>query len=190
VSISKSSRPASKISPEYALLGFLYLQSLHGYELQRRLQTDLHEIWRLSQSQVYNILKRLARQKLIKATVQPQDKLPDREHLELTETGRTSFMNWLAKPTRSSARAIRVEFLTRMYFAGQIEPSLSEKLFHEQESFTKDDLARLKKHLAELPEDQRYNRLGLVLRIRQLNSILEWLSDNQSILIETDGENQ
>jgi DNA-binding PadR family transcriptional regulator len=185
----KSSRPASKISPEYALLGFLYVQPLHGYELQRRLQAELHEIWRLSQSQVYNILKRLERQELIKATVQPQEKLPDRELLELTKAGKASFLNWLTKPTRSSARAIRVEFLTRMYFAGQVEPSLPGKLFKEQETFTRKDLDRLKKHEAELPADQRYNRLGLVLRIRQLNSILEWLSDNRSILIEANGEN-
>lgn len=190
MSISKSSRPASKISPEYALLGFLYVQPLHGYELQRRLQNELHEIWRLSQSQVYSILKRLARQGLIKAKVQPQEKLPDREQLELTETGRESFLNWLVEPTRSSARAIRIEFLTRMYFAGRIEPGLSEKLFREQESYTRNDLARLKRHLGELPGDQRYNRLGLVLRIRQLNSILEWLSENQSILIEAHGEAQ
>jgi len=182
-----SHRSASKISPEYPILGFLFLQPQHGYELQRRLQSELHEIWRLSQSQVYSILKRLQNRRLIRVTLQPQEKLPNREHLELTQAGRDAFMQWLKSPTRSSARAIRVEFLTRMYFAGQVAPGVSRQLFTEQQKFTLEDLSRLKQHLLVLPDQEQYNRLGLELRIRQLQSILEWLSDSRATLVREAG---
>ena len=53
------------LSPEYALLGLLDLQPMHGYELHQRLTKELGQIWHVSLSQAYNILKRLEHKNLI-----------------------------------------------------------------------------------------------------------------------------
>ena len=45
-----------------ALLGYLYGGPSHGYDLHRRVMADLGEVWHLSQSQAYSILKRLEKQ--------------------------------------------------------------------------------------------------------------------------------
>jgi DNA-binding PadR family transcriptional regulator len=168
---------SSALSPEYALLGFLAQQPAHGYDLHLRLTAELGQVWHVSQSQVYNILNRLEAQGFIAATVQAQAKLPARRRLRLTSAGRQRFDQWLCATTGSSVRAIRVEFTTRLYFAYALDLALARRLLVEQAAETRAGLDRLTALLADLPSDQTFNRLGLELRIRQLESILVWLAD-------------
>src|SRR5512143_2407147 len=106
-------------SPEFALLGFLYLKPGHGYDLHRRLTKQLGYIWGASQSETYNVLKRLAAKGFIKSRVVEQEKLPPRNLLALTPRGRARFKAWLAAPAGGSLRTVRLEFITRLYFARQ-----------------------------------------------------------------------
>ncbi len=170
------------LSPEYALLGFLAQRPDHGYELHRRLAAELGQVWHASQSQVYNILKRLEMQGDITGTVQEQEKLPSRLFYQLTPSGRARFDTWLNTPTGSSVRAIRVEFITRLYFANQYNQDMVDALIDSQVEETSKGLARLKGMLDELAPDQIFNRLGLELRINQLISILEWLEKCRSVI--------
>lgn len=173
----KSSLSASELSPKYAIMGFLYIRPMHGYDLHKHLETDLHEVWRISQSQAYSIIKNLEKDCCITTILQHQDKRPDRELLELTESGKTEFEKWLYTPTPGSARAIRVEFITRLFFASNLSESLYSRLLQEQADTVRADLERLNKRLSALPENRVFNRMGLDLRIRQLTSVVEWLED-------------
>src|SRR5690349_23848304 len=60
---------AGNISPEFALLGFLIAGPSHGYDLHQRFVTELGQVWHLSQSQAYAILKRLEQRGDISARV-------------------------------------------------------------------------------------------------------------------------
>ena len=164
-------------SPEYALLGFLYLQSNHGYNLHRMLIAELGENWHVSQSQTYSILKRLEAQGFVYSTTVAQDKLPDIQYLKISPTGRRRFKTWLEAPTGSSARSIRLEFITRLYFARKISPEKIQLMLTAQTSEIKKMLVWLEASLAEIPEDQLFNRLSQQLRIRQLRSIVDWLEE-------------
>jgi DNA-binding PadR family transcriptional regulator len=115
------------LSPEMALLGQLYGSPGHGYDLHRRVVSDLGQVWHLSQSQAYAILKRLEVQGDISAEEIPQEKLPPRQVLHMTPQGRKRFLDWLETPSGSSTRAIRLEFVTRLYFICLYMP---EKLTH------------------------------------------------------------
>jgi PadR family transcriptional regulator AphA len=165
-------------------MGFLSLQSMHGYDLHRQLRANLREVWRISLSQVYNILKRLEKEGLVSAEFQLQEKHPARACFSLTENGRAVFNEWLLAPTPGSAHALRVEFLTRMYFAGLTSESLPLRLVQEQVATSRRDIQRLQKRYDEIPPDQVYNRLGVELRIRQMRAILAWIEDNLKATIE------
>lgn len=178
----KESSYASALSPEFALLGFLAQQPAHGYELHQRLLTELGQVWHISLSQTYNILNRLEARGWIAGAVQPQVKLPARRHFELTGEGWQRFTDWLRSPTGSSVRAIRVEFITRLYFAQALEPDLAGALIDAQIDAVQASLARLQELLAGLPAGQPFNRLGLDLRVRQLASILGWLAECRTML--------
>ncbi|MGB8215454.1 MAG: PadR family transcriptional regulator [Anaerolineales bacterium] len=162
-------------SPEYALLGFLYEQPSHGYNLHQQLASELGHVWHCNQSQTYAILKRLVTQGYVTSTLQEQEKLPPRQLLQITTAGRRRFEEWLGKPTGSSVHAIRLEFITRLYFAQKIFPDRPPKMLEAQSVEVDTALARLETNLKAIPPEQPFNRLSLELRIRQLLSIRDWL---------------
>jgi PadR family transcriptional regulator, regulatory protein AphA len=164
-------------SPECALLGFLYSQPGHGYDLHRLLVSELGQAWHVSQSQTYAILKRLETQGCISSTTVEQEKLPAIQYLTITPAGRRRFETWLEAPTGSSVRAIRLEFITRLYFTQKLAPEKIPSMLDAQTSEVQTTLARLEAGLAALPDSQTFNRLSLQLRIQQLRSIVDWLDE-------------
>jgi DNA-binding PadR family transcriptional regulator len=167
------------LSPEMALLGLLYAAPGHGYDLHRKVITDLGQVWHLSQSQAYSILKRLEKQGDISAEEIPQEKLPSRQLLHMTPLGRKRFLEWLDTPSDGSTRAIRMEFVTRLYFLRMYLPEKLMQAFSEQRAEAESNIQRLMKRRAELPDEQIYNRMSLDLRLEQLKAVLEWLDDSQ-----------
>lgn len=180
--MSKRSTYVSSLSPEFALLGFLARQPAHGYDLHQRLLAELGQVWHISQSQLYNLLKRLETQGDIIASLLEQPRLPDRHVFHLTEQGRARFEKWMETPTGSSVRAIRVEFITRLYFAHLHSPELAANLIQVQMHETRLGLERLRRKIEDIPPGQTFNRLGLELRVRQLSSVLDWLEDCSTLL--------
>ncbi len=173
---------SSALSPEYVLLGFLTLRPAHGYDLHEQIQQELGQIWQISLSQTYNILKRLETRGFVVGAVQEQEKAPARRRFRLTPLGRRRFDEWLRMPAEPSARAIRVEFLTRLYFSYVTEPQAARRLIDLQIAATRAGVEHLTEVLGELPSEQVFNRFGLDLRLRQLASILEWLTECRAIL--------
>lgn len=176
-------RGTRRLSPEYALLGFLYQATSHGYELHQRLVKELGSIWHIRQSQTYNILKRLEVQGYIHSTIVDQEKLPPRQLLKLTEVGARHFTDWLNRPTKASVHAIRVEFITRLYFIEQYSPELTQELIQEQAEEVKTGIMQTRQQLAELAEYQVFNRLALELRLELLNSVTRWLDGCNKVLM-------
>ncbi len=164
------------LSPEYALLGFLSEGPGHGYELHQRLVHELGFVWHISQSQLYSILKRLEAQGLVTSSKVAQKKLPERQVLALSPAGQRRFEAWLAAPTASSVRAMRVEFTTRLYFLQRRAPESIPPLLEAQKTAILADTTRLQTMLDGAPAELVFNRLGLDLRIRQLKSLLDWLN--------------
>lgn len=173
--LSADSSYASALSPEYALLGLLTQQPAHGYELCRRLVAELGQVWHISLSQTYNILNRLEAHGWIAGARHEQVKLPAKRTYQLTEAGRLRFEAWLAQPTGCSVRAIRVEFITRLYFARSLDPGRIEPVIDAQLDDLRAGLAGLEQIRVGIPPEQTFNRLAVELRIRQLGSICDWL---------------
>jgi PadR family transcriptional regulator AphA len=170
---------AAALSPEYVLLGFLNQQPAHGYDLHERIEVELGLVWHISLSQTYNILNRLETQGYITGVTQEQEKLPARKRFRLTATGRRRFEDWLAASTEPSTRAIRVEFITRLYFALAISSATARALIEQQIVSTQEGLSHLQALLDELPSEQTFNRLGLEFRVQQLTAAIEWLNTSK-----------
>ncbi len=167
------------LSPEMALLGLLFGGPGHGYDLHRTVISDLGEVWHLSQSQAYATLKRLEAQGDISIEAIPQEKLPARQLLSITPQGHKRFLEWLEAPSGGSTRAIRMEFVTRLYFLQLYMPQNLPAAFERQRAEAQVHIQRLEAARAELPASQIYNLLSLNLRLKQLDSVLEWLDECQ-----------
>ena len=169
----------SNISPEFALLGFLVAGPCHGYDLHQKFQTELGNVWHLSQSQAYAILKRLEARGDISSQLVEQDKLPARQILHITPSGKHRFEEWLLAAGHN-ARAIRLEFLTRLYFALQYRPDQTSHIYTAQCAEIRTSIEYLENLLTHLPSDQPFNRLSLDLRLRQMRLIQDWMHEIQS----------
>jgi PadR family transcriptional regulator AphA len=164
------------------LLGLLYGGPGHGYDLHRQVAADLGQVWHLSQSQAYGILKRLQVGGDVSVEEVSQEKLPPRRLLRLTPAGRTRFLQWLEAPSGGSARLIRMEFITRLYFLRRYLPEKLREAFDRQRAESKGHIDRLMETRPCLPADQIFDRMSLDMRLRQLRMTLEWLDECEALI--------
>lgn len=177
---STSQPHSGTLSPELALLGFLVSGPRHGYDLHQRFVTELGNVWHLSQSQAYAILKRLENRGDISARLVEQDKLPARQMLRVTPAGRQRFMDWLENGSGSNARSIRLEFLTRLYFSNLYTPENTARIYAAQCAEIERNIQRIADLTVHLPSEQVYNRLSIDLRLRQMKLIRDWMVEIKS----------
>jgi len=170
------------LSPEFALLGFLIAKPSHGYDLHQRFVVELGHVWHMSQSQAYAILKRLEQRGDITAQVVEQDKLPARQMLHITAQGRRRFNEWMEDISVNS-RSIRLEFLTRIYFARIYKPEKVAQIYDGQCDEIKSTIERLESLFTNIPPEQQFNHLSLDLRLRQMKLIQEWMMDVKTLII-------
>lgn len=165
------------LSPEFALLGFLIGGPSHGYDLHQRFIVELGHVWHMSQSQAYAILKRLESRGDISAQIIAQEKLPARQILQITGMGRRRFFEWLELGIGRTARSIRLEFLTRLYFTQLHKPENVSQIYQAQLDEIESTIARLESLIKHLPLEQIFNRFSLDLRLRQMRLIQNWMAE-------------
>lgn len=161
---------------ELALLGYLYQQPLHGYQLYQMLSnsTGLGLVWRLKQSQLYALLGNLETGGLVKSTIQHQDVYPPRKVYELTQSGREAFMEWVQSPI-DTPRQIRQEFLAKLYFAHILRKDAEVDLIQRQHEICAGWLAVYEANFSRIEKEWVYERMVLRYRILQIEMILRWL---------------
>ncbi|WP_091617096.1 PadR family transcriptional regulator [Amycolatopsis saalfeldensis] len=99
------------MSLRHAVLGLLAEQSGSGYDLLKRFQTAMANVWSATQSQLYGELGKLEKASLIKVA----DEGPrGRKEYEITEAGQEELRAWLLSPYDPPAP--RSESLLRLYF--------------------------------------------------------------------------
>lgn len=174
---ARRTHPRRVLSPEYALLGLLSVAPSHGYDLHQKLTTDLGNVWHVSQSQAYSILKRLEERGDVASRAERKGKLPRRQVLHITPAGKRRFGKWLDGAANSGARTVRLEFLTRLYFANLLKPAKAVQIYSTQAHEIAAAIRRLRLLLSEVPDDRVYDRLSLDLRLRQMELVQSWLQD-------------
>lgn len=166
----------SPLTIEYALLGFLYQQPRHGYEIHRQLLAGdgLGLVWRLKQSQLYALLAKLEQEGYISAILEPQDARPPRKVLQLTATGQKAFLGWLRSPV-PQGRKMRLEFMAKLYFARRLEPAAATSLIEGQRDVCREWLASLQVQAEALSTGRPFEWLVYQFRIGQVEAMVDWL---------------
>jgi PadR family transcriptional regulator AphA len=114
---------APPLSLEHAILGFLDVEPLSGYDLKtRRFSATSGNFWTADQAQIYRTLERLSESGMAKARSQRQQGKPDRKVFAITEAGRNSLTDWLAHA--HDLPAYRDPFLVQLMFAATLPDDL------------------------------------------------------------------
>src|SRR5918994_124896 len=86
------------MSLRHAILGFLSVQPMSGYDLRKTFAASVGHFWTADQAQIYRTLARLMADRLVKAHHIEQRGKPDRNEHLLTDAGRRELAAWLAAP--------------------------------------------------------------------------------------------
>src|SRR5262245_22064322 len=165
------------LTVEHALLGFLRQHPMHGYEIHQHLAglVGLGLVWQVKQSHLYALLDKLEADGFIAGRQQAQDARPPRRIFRLTEAGRKAFSDWLGRPV-SHGRELRLEFMAKLYFARREGPEGVRALVERQQAECSEWRARLQAQADASPGAGSFEWLVFQFRIRQVDSMLDWLA--------------
>ncbi|PJF31668.1 MAG: hypothetical protein CUN52_02400 [Phototrophicales bacterium] len=165
----------SALTPDMVILGLLHHKPQHGYDLLACFHDpeQLGRVWKLSTSQIYNVLKRLEQHTYIIGRAIESDTSPARIEYHITALGESQLMAWLNHPYPSaSVRKIRVEFISRLHIARLLGHPITP-IIEAQRRACEDELSRLQTER----EHALFGTYSLVtdLVIGQLGAIMAWL---------------
>ena len=164
------------LTVELALLGFLREGPLHGYEIHRRLSdpAGLGEVWRLKQSHLYALLTRLADEGYLSSTFEPQETRPNRRRYRLTRVGRAALRAWVKAPV-ARGRDVRLDFLTKYFFAEREGPAIAERLIQAQRVVCEDWLRQQQRQAETARARRPFEWKVCQFRLGQIEAMLTWL---------------
>lgn len=161
--------------PDDTILGLIAIQNCHGYELLDtfRRPNELGAIWKMSTSQIYAVLKRLEKTGLIIGTIIESWNAPSRTEYTLSAEGEARLQAWLYDPEPSaSIRRVRVEFLSRLYIARQLNrPTIP--IVQHQRTVCQTEYQRLLQMRTQKSPGMAY--LAHEFVIAQLEAVLSWI---------------
>jgi PadR family transcriptional regulator AphA len=173
---------------EYAILGLLAEQPMHGYELFQRFQNEvLGQIVHIEMSQLYAFLKKLERLALVEADLEYQGMRPPRKIYHLTQQGRALLEDWLTTPVERP-RDIRIFFLSKLYFVQRQMPDQLARVIDQEIEACARFLASLeaqRRGPLSIRDRAAFDQVVLTSRIYQTRALLNWLRELQTEFAQT-----
>jgi PadR family transcriptional regulator AphA len=172
------------MSLRHAVLGFLSLRPLTGYDLKKYFDAGVRHFWTADQAQIYRSLSQMADEGLVEVHVIAQDSRPDRKEHHITPAGLAELDKWLCSPLEP--QAIRVPFLVKVFFASRLPPGDTANMLDARVAAADrqlDDLRRVAAQataaLAQGPPtiEELLATATLENGIRHVVTELEWLRD-------------
>jgi DNA-binding PadR family transcriptional regulator len=126
------------VSLRFAALGLLAQQPGSGYDLLKRFEKSMANVWPATQSQLYGELNKLADAGLIEVT----DTGPrGRKEYGVTPAGRAELLRWVTSPQEDPP--YRSAELLRVFLLGEIPPDQARQYMVQVASRADAELARL-----------------------------------------------
>jgi DNA-binding PadR family transcriptional regulator len=128
------------VSLRFATLGLLAQHPGSGYDLLRRFEKSMANVWPATQSQLYGELNKLAADGLIEVTdVGPRG----RKEYRVTDAGRIELARWITDPQGDPPH--RSAPLLRVFLLGEVPAEQARQYMTAYAESADDDLARLER---------------------------------------------
>ena len=128
------------MSLEYAILGFLTLSPMTGYDLKRHyFDGSVAHFWPADQAQIYRTLERMAGDGWVVAEMEVQVVRPSRKVYSITALGLEALKEWLRKSRPLPAE--RRPFLIQLYFSRHLTKEELLALLRDQLRLHQEQLA-------------------------------------------------
>ncbi|MBA7657967.1 hypothetical protein ES703_65910 [subsurface metagenome] len=107
------------MSLKYALLGLLAESPKYGYEIKRKFEGALGNVWSVSYGQLYPTLRRLSELQWVTKETVPGKKAAGKNIYSITPRGKEKLDEWLLKPLRTSYK-VKDEFTLKFLFFNKL----------------------------------------------------------------------
>lgn len=168
----------------YAVMGLLDRAPAAGYELGTVAARTIANFWPLTRTHIYTELGRLESAGLVASTAVAQDSRPDKRVYEVTDDGRTALDQWLNDPEVPAERN-RIPMLVKLFFGQRMRPERRTALldtYRARAQAERDAFAAIVDELGHQRPDDLYPRITAMYGMRQLDAMLAWLSEVQSLV--------
>ena len=161
---------------ELAILGLLKEQTMHGYQLSKRLADTLGAFWKVSYGSLYPALKRLEREGAVES-VFPRDEVGRRKNVyRITEKGEELFYELLQEAGQESWEDNR--FRVRLAFFKYLKPETRLRLLEKRRAYLEDRLSEIKTSLRNARERiDNYTRSLMEHGREATQQDIAWLDD-------------
>ena len=103
----------------FAILGFLTLGPMSGYDIKKLVEESTENFWSESFGQIYPALRRLAGDGLIEKEEAPSEGGRPRHVYSINDRGREALAAWLREPT--DPPPVRIELLLKLFFGARCD---------------------------------------------------------------------
>ncbi|MFD4405106.1 PadR family transcriptional regulator [Nocardia sp. NPDC058499] len=159
------------MSLRFAALGLLAQEPGSGYDLLKRFEISMANVWAATQSQLYGELGRLEREGLIEIAAEGPRR---RKMYAITEPGRQALRDWLATPDTTPTRSGR---LLRVFLLSEVETPEAIEFFTDIQRKAEAELDHLTTLLEQLDwggEKNEFGRIALEHGLRHYRMEAEW----------------
>lgn len=170
------------MSLPHAILGFLHVMPLTGYDLKTQaFDRTVAHFWPAAQQQIYRELDRMLASGWVTCVVEQQIDRPSRKVYHITEAGRAALAEWLHTPLPLVQH--REAFLIQLFFAAQLDDDTIIALLTQQLDGHRERLAALERiHIPSAVDAAQVRShlltgltLSFGLRMEQL--YIDWLTE-------------
>jgi PadR family transcriptional regulator AphA len=103
----------------FAILGFLTLGPMSGYDIKKLVEESTRNFWSESFGQIYPALRRLTEEGLIEKAEAPSEGGRPRHVYSINDRGREALAAWLREPT--DPPPVRIELLLKLFFGARCD---------------------------------------------------------------------
>ena len=108
------------MSLKHAILGFLDMTPLSGYDLKKMFDASVNFYWPATHSQIYRTLNRMLEDGLVTQEIVHQEDYPDKKIYHVTDEGRRKLRDWLVTPGEELP-TVRHRLLVQLAWADRLE---------------------------------------------------------------------
>ena len=173
---------------EFAVLGFLVEEPMHGYALRARIAEGLGPLWQVASSQLYEVLHRLEERDCVRSSSEAPSAGPSKIIYHVTSKGEHAFWEWAQAPL-DSMRNVRVEFAAKLYFLRRLKLEAISTLIDRQLDTLEGLKGRIGSTTRKGSDDSTLNSAWQTLQAATIDNFARWLTDHRAQL-STDKEKE
>lgn len=173
------------MSLKHAMLGFLSIEDMNGYQLKKHVDESISQFWNASISQIYPTLNEMLGGGLIAIGNSGKEDSRGSKIYCITEKGKDELKKWLTEPTKQEP--FRSEMLVKLYFSANIDADTTIGHLLKQKEEAKQRLKYYDAYLQHIEKEHReektyrkdavYWKMTVRYGIFRSRSLIDWCDE-------------